>query len=75
MGGSTYYVGENGPELFTPFGAGRITPNGLGGGSGMTVVVNVQGSVVHERDLAVAVRDNIAQLMRRRGLNPSILGV
>jgi hypothetical protein len=75
MGGSTYYVGENGPELFTPFGSGRITPNGLGGGSGMTVVVNVQGSVVHERDLAVAVRDNIAQLMRRRGLNPSILGV
>jgi len=75
MGGSSYYVGENGPELFTPFGSGRITPNGLGGGSGMTVVVNVQGSVVHEKDLAVTVRDNIAQLMRRRGLNPSILGV
>ena len=75
MGNSSYMVGENGPELFTPFGAGRITPNGLGGGSGMTVVVNVQGSVVHEKDLAVTVRDNIAQLMRRRGLNPSILGV
>jgi hypothetical protein len=75
MGGSTYMVGENGPELFTPFGAGRITPNGLGGSSGMTVVVNVHGSVVHEKDLAVTVRDNIAQLMRRRGLNPSILGV
>ena len=75
MGGSSYYVGENGPELFTPFGAGRITPNGLGGGSGMNVVVNVHGSVVHEKDLAVSVRDNIAQLMRRRGLNPSILGV
>jgi hypothetical protein len=25
--------------------------------------------------LAVTVRDNIAQLMRRRGLNPAILGV
>jgi hypothetical protein len=75
MGGTSYYVGENGPEVFTPFGAGRITPNGLGGGSGMTVVVNVAGSVVHEKDLAVTVRDNIAQLMRRRGLNPSILGV
>jgi len=75
MGGSSYMVGENGPELFTPFGSGRITPHGLGGGSGMTVVVNVQGSVVHEKDLAVTVRDNIAQLMRRRGLNPAILGV
>jgi len=75
MGHSSYIVGENGPELFTPSTSGRITPNGLGGGSGMTVVVNVQGSVVHEKDLAVTVRDNIAQLMRRRGLNPSILGV
>jgi hypothetical protein len=75
MGRSSYYVGENGPELFTPFGSGRITPNGLGGGSGLNVVVNVGGSVIHEKDLAVTVRDNIAQLMRRRGLNPAILGV
>jgi hypothetical protein len=35
----------------------------------------VQGSVVQEKDLAVSVRDNIAILMRRQGLNPSILGV
>jgi hypothetical protein len=41
----------------------------------MTVIVNVAGSVTAEKDLAVTVRDNIAQLMRRRGLNPSILGV
>ena len=75
MGRSSYYVGENGPELFTPSTSGRITPNGLGGSSGMTVVVNVQGSVISERDLAVTVRDNIAIMMRRQGLNPSILGV
>jgi hypothetical protein len=75
MGASSYLVGENGPEIFTPSGSGRITPNGLGGGSGVNVVVNVQGSVIREKDLAVSVRDNIAILMRRQGLNPSILGV
>lgn len=75
--GSSYIVGERGPELLT-MGAnnGFVTPNNrLGGLGGMTVVVNVAGSVIHERDLAVTVRDNIAQLMRRRGLNPAILGV
>jgi len=75
MGRQSYLVGENGPEIFTPSTSGRITPNGLGGGSGMTVVVNVAGSVISEKDLAVSVRDNIAIMMRRQGLNPSILGV
>jgi len=42
---------------------------------GINVTINVTGSVVQERDLAVTVRDNIAQMMRQRGLNPSILGV
>lgn len=75
MGRSSYLVGENGPEMFTPSTSGRITPNGLGVGSGMNVTVNVQGSVISEKDLAVSVRDNIAVLMRRQGLNPNILGV
>jgi len=75
MRGASYMVGENGPEIFTPSTSGAITPHGLGGSGGMSVVINVQGSVVHERDLAVSVRDHIAQLMRRRGLNPNILGV
>jgi len=75
MGRSSYLVGERGPELFTPSTSGRITPNGLGNGSGMTVIVNVAGSVISEKDLAVSVRDNIAIMMRRQGLNPSILGV
>jgi len=74
--GASYIVGERGPELLTMGGNGYVTPNNkLGGLGGMNVVINVSGSVVHERDLAVTVRDNIAQLMRRRGLNPSILGV
>lgn len=29
--GSTYMVGENGPELFTPGSSGGITPNGMAG--------------------------------------------
>ena len=40
-GGSTYLVGERGPELFTPGTSGSITPNhALGGGQNITVNVN-----------------------------------
>ena len=74
--GSSYIVGEHGPELFTASAGGMITrTENLGRVGGVNVVVNVSGSVIHEKDLAVTVRDNIAQLMRRRGLNPAILGV
>lgn len=37
--GSSYLVGENGPELFVPRGNGTIVPNGAGS-SGMTVNQN-----------------------------------
>jgi len=75
--GTSYMVDEHGPEMFTPSASGSITRNeNLGGGiGGTTVHIHVAGSVIHEKDLAVTVRDNIAQLMRRRGLNPAILGV
>ena len=44
-GGSTFLVGERGPELFTPSSNGGITPNDrLGGGGGGVVVENL---VVH----------------------------
>ena len=62
-------IGEAGSEAVIPLSK----MGGMGGG--INVVVNVQGSVVQEQDLAVSVRDQIAILMRRRGLNPSILGV
>ncbi|CAB4167458.1 hypothetical protein UFOVP1663_23, partial [uncultured Caudovirales phage] len=40
-GGSSYLVGERGPELFTPSSSGNITPNGaMGGGANITVNVN-----------------------------------
>jgi hypothetical protein len=56
-------------------GAEAVIPLSKGFGSGMVVNVAVHGSVTSERDLAVTIRDNIAQLMRRRGLDPAILGV
>ncbi len=40
--GSTYLVGENGPELFSSETSGRITPNNALGGSG-SIVVNING--------------------------------
>ena len=61
-------IGEAGAEAVVPLSRG-------GFGGGINVTVNVGGSVVQEQDLAVSVRDQIAILMRRRGLNPSILGV
>ena len=62
-------IGEAGAEAVIPLSK----MGGMGGG--INVVVNVAGSVVQEQDLAISVRDQLAILMRRRGLNPSILGV
>jgi len=40
MSGSSYIVGERGPELFTPSSSGNITPNNaMGGGANITVNV------------------------------------
>ena len=48
---------------------------GLARSSGVTVTVNVAGSVTAERDLARTVRDHIAQGVRRRGMSTAALGV
>jgi len=45
MGGTTYLVGEQGPELFTPSGNGNIIPNGALGGGGGTINITVNGAV------------------------------
>jgi hypothetical protein len=42
--GGAYLVGERGPELFRPHGAGTIEP--AGGAGGVSVTVNVQGGEV-----------------------------
>ena len=41
MGGGAYLVGERGPEVFRPAGAGTIEPTGGHSGSGAGVTVNV----------------------------------
>jgi hypothetical protein len=40
MGGNSYLVGEQGPELFTPSSSGNITPNhAMGGGGTINITV------------------------------------
>jgi tape measure domain-containing protein len=43
-GGTTYLVGEKGPELFTPGSSGAITPNHALGGGGQPIVVNIHNN-------------------------------
>lgn len=47
-GGSSYLVGEKGPEIFTPSSAGRIIPNhevgGSGGGGGTVFNIDARGA-------------------------------
>jgi len=67
-GGHVIRVAEGGE-------AEAVVPLSKMGTGGINVTVNVGGSVVQEQDLAISVRDQIAQLIRRRGGNPAILGV
>ena len=67
-----YIVGERGPELFVPATSGRIIPNGGGSGglgvsAGTTVVVNVAGSVVTEREVGEFVYNYLLARQRRIG--------
>ncbi|MCA3255195.1 MAG: tail tape measure protein [Alphaproteobacteria bacterium] len=57
-GGRPYVVGERGPELFVPAGAGRIEPGALAAGGGRAVNVTVNVS---------APRDASADFMRQTG--------
>lgn len=45
-GGTSYIVGEKGPELFTPGRSGSITPNDALGGTNVMVNVDASGSNV-----------------------------
>jgi len=48
-GGTSYVVGEKGPELFTPNSSGMITPNNrLGGSGGNTFNITVNGAIDRE---------------------------
>jgi hypothetical protein len=43
--GTTYLVGERGPELFTPSGSGMIIPNNRLGGGGGSINITVNGAL------------------------------
>jgi hypothetical protein len=59
--GGTYLVGEQGPELLRMGStAGTVSP----GAGGVTVIINVAGSVTSERDLALTVREELLKLGR-----------
>jgi hypothetical protein len=58
-GGTTYLVGERGPELFTPASSGNITPNHELGGGDTTVIQNINISTGVQQ----TVRTEIKQLM------------
>ena len=65
MSGTTYLVGERGPELFTPSASGNITPNNaMGGGN----TINVTVTSANPDDVVAAIkkwsRDNGAVPIR-----------
>lgn len=60
LGGGAYLVGERGPEVFRPHGAGTVEALGVGGG--MTVNVMVQGGGT---DSIVRSKAPVAQALAR----------
>ena len=72
--GSTYLVGERGPELFTPSRGGSIIPNNALGGGSTSIVVNVdasgssvQGDQAQGRQLGVAISAAVqAELVKQQ---------
>ena len=77
-GGTSYIVGERGPELFTPGSSGMITPNhALGGSTNIVVNVDASGSNVEGdeeqgrelgRLISVAIQSELVQQKRPGGL-------
>ena len=62
--GETVMVGERGPELFTPQRSGTIVPNGMFGGGGSTVVINVNSPIGRPDDVARWIQEQLRRLDR-----------
>jgi len=73
MGGSTYIVGEKGPELFSPGASGMITPNHMLGGSGgnpSKVQIEFVGSIPLRwdgRDISGIINQNNIRIKKMGG--------
>jgi len=67
--GRPYIVGEAGAELFVPSSNGRVVAGATAGRAAapVNVYVTVQGNVTSERDLAMAIRDELVRYTRRNG--------
>jgi hypothetical protein len=65
-GGSSYLVGERGPEIFTPGVSGNITPNGAGGG----IYIDARGA---DGGVEARVMRGIAAAMRQSSINGALL--
>ena len=76
--GSSYIVGERGPELFSPGVSGMITPNhALGGSTNIVVNVDASGSSVEGDEeqgrelgklISVAIQSELVKQKRPGGL-------
>lgn len=66
LAGSSYLVGERGPELFTPSVSGSITPHGGGGSAVINVFVNGTGA-----DVARQMVEELTRLMQQGRLWPA----
>ncbi len=77
-GGSSYIVGERGPEIFSPGVSGMITPNhALGGSTNIVVNVDASGSSVEGdeeqgrelgRMISVAIQSELIKQKRPGGM-------
>jgi len=71
--GTSYLVGERGPEMFVPGSSGTIVPNNKMGGNNITLNINVSGVTdrTDKRALAREISDMISQEVRRSGGQPT----
>jgi hypothetical protein len=63
-GGSSYIVGERGPEVFTPGSGGYITPTNRLGGGGNTTIVNINGGQYLSQEAALDMGDKILRALQ-----------
>jgi tape measure domain-containing protein len=68
-GGTTYLVGEKGPELFRPNVSGSIVPNNKLGGGGSVININISGNTLLDARAAEKMGDLIIQ---RLGMNKKL---
>ena len=86
-GGTPYLVGERGPELMVPAGNGTVVPNNALGGSGVTVVQNINVTTGVQQTVRAEIANLLPQIsnaaksavadarMRGGGFSKAMVGV